>query len=471
MNRFLPFYLAAVCGLLTARTGHAQAQPYRFDLKAEKLDVPAGPWRVTRVLDLRADRSRLGTVRRGLGNELASADFTQALAPELLRFFAAQLPPAPAARPVVLRVFTLALSEDLRANSENAEAELVADFLEPQPDSTFRVLLRVGETTRRGGIEVTKMHPANLALLLQQALRQLAALPAAPAPAAETLSQADALTGRGGAAAQRFAIQTAAAPKRGFYRTLQEFRDNAPSEPDFFFAIEHVPHPGKRWAGTDEVVAYYPHTDERHPRRPVRTAGLWGLSDGKELLMVYRNGFYKLLAAADGRGYSFMGPPLYDAQAAANMAAASVAGGLLGAAIAGAANNARPFSPYELRLASGRVLPAQEAEQTDADGFARPPRHGPGVRVPPRHFGHRPAARHAQRVRPTRRGPGGPASHRLHLDRPPPRPEGVRPNGHRPRSLPRVRARLQPTHLPRMRGAGRRRRGGAAPGIGQSGRV
>ncbi|WP_210517885.1 hypothetical protein [Hymenobacter terricola] len=368
MNRLLPFCLA-FAALLLARPGQAQSA-YRFDLKAEKLDVPAGPWQVARVLDLRADRSRLGTVHRGMNNAVVSADFTQPLAAELQQFLRAQLPAGPGTRPVLMRVFTLALNEQLRASAEHAETELVADFLEPQPDSTFRLLLAVGETAQRGGLDVTKHHAANIALVLQQALRQLEAL---PAPTAETLSRADALAGRGGAMAQRFPIQTATAPKRGFYRSLQEFRNNAPTEPQYPFAITHVAHPGKRWAGTDEAQPTYLGTDDKHPNRPVPTSDLWGLSDGTEMLIAYRHSFYKLLPAADGRTYTFMGPPVFDEKAAANMAGAAAMGGLLGAAIAGAANSAGALDLYEMHLASGRVVPVEQAGQTDADGFAIAP--------------------------------------------------------------------------------------------------
>ncbi len=367
MNRLL-FFPAAAGLLLAAGASHAQST-YRLDLQAEKLSVPAGPWQVTRVLDLRPDRSRLGTVHRGMNNEVVSADFNQPLAPELLQFVRKQLPASPGARPVTMRVFTLAVNEELRANSEHAEAELVADFLEPQPDSTYRVLLTAGETTQRSGLDVTKHHAANVALVLQQALRRLEALPAPP-PSAEVLSLADARAGRGGVMAQRFPIQQASAPKRGFYRSLQEFLADAPSEPEFPFAIQHIARTGKRWAGVDEVQVNYLSTDNAHPNRPVPTAGLWGLSDGRELLITYRNRYYQLLPAADGRTYTFMGPPVFDEKAAANMTGAALAGGLIGAAIAGAANASGAPDLYELHLASGRVVPAEHAGQTDANGFA-----------------------------------------------------------------------------------------------------
>jgi hypothetical protein len=190
----------------------------------------------------------------------------------------------------------------------------------------------------------------------------------------ETLSRADALAGRGGVLARRYPIQAAgAAPKRGFYRSFEEFLNNTPSEPAYPFTIEHIAHPGKRWAGTDEVQPNYLHTDKSHPARPVWPSGLWGLSDGKELLIAYNNHFYKLLPAADGRTYTFIGPPVFDAQAAANVATGAVVGGLIGAAVASAANGTRQMDPYELRLASGRVVPLQDAAQTDANGFAKAP--------------------------------------------------------------------------------------------------
>ena len=370
MNRLLPFCLAFACFLLAASPAHAQT--YRIDLSNEKLDTPRGSWQVVRVLDLRADRSRLGPVRQGLDNRVVSANFSQPMAAELRQFIKTHLPPQAGSRPVLMRVFTLAISEDLRAHSEAAEAELVADFLEPQPDSTFRMLLAVGEATRRNGLDVTKYHAGTIALVLQQALRQLAALPAT-APSPETLSRADALAGRGGASVRRFPVQAATAPKRGFYRSFQEFRDNRPSEPDYAFEIQHIAHSGKRWAGTDEVQVVYLRTDAKHQRVLVSRSKVWGVSDGKEALISYRGNFYKLRPTSDGRSYTVTGPPLYDEQAALNMTAAVLMGGAVGAAIASAATPAAALLPYEVHLASGRVVPITEEGHTDADGFQKVP--------------------------------------------------------------------------------------------------
>jgi len=352
---------------LASPAARAQSDPFVVDLSAQKLDVPAGPWQVVRVLDQRADRSRLGFVHQGLANQTTSAHFSRPLATELLQLLQRQ--PTPGTRPVVMRVLTMTLSEDMRPSSEHAEAELVTDFLEPLPDSTFRVLLTVGEVARRGGLDATRFHPTNLALVVQQALRRLAAVPA-PGTGAEVLSRADALAGRGGAAGQRFAIQQAAAPRRGLYRSFEEFRDNKPSEPEYPFFIERTPRPAKRFGGIDAVQPYYLHTDNAHPRRPVPSGSVWGLSDGQDMLIAYRGRFYQLLPAPDGRSYTFVGPPLYDAEAATNVAIAGAVGGLLGAAVASGANRARTLDGYEVHLASGRVVPIEEPGQVGADGFS-----------------------------------------------------------------------------------------------------
>ena len=367
-------YQLSICLLLlclTTTLAQAQPKPYYFSLQAEKLDLPASPWRVTQVLDLRPDRSRLGLVRRGLDNQISSADFKQPLAAELLQFLQARLKTTPTARPVVMRVFTLSLNEDPRPNSEAAEAEIIADFLEPQADSTFRVVQIVGETTRRAGIEVTGFHAPNIALVLQQALGQLAA----PAPAPETLSRAEALAGRRGAMAQRFAIQKAATPKRGFYRSFDDFRNNAPQEPEYAFAIQHIARSGKRWQGNDETRPIYLNADPALSNRPVPTAGLWGLSDGHEMLVAYRNHFYKLLPAADGRSYTFVGPPVFDGQTNGTLVAAAVVGGAMAGAVGGAVaaalvgGSSGTMDVYELHLTSGHIVAAEQAGQTDAQGF------------------------------------------------------------------------------------------------------
>ena len=358
MKQWLFFALLGL--LLPNWPVRGQAQDFLVRLAPEKLALPAGPWRVVRVLDARADH-RLGQVRVGLENRLVPAAFAQPLAAEVLAFIQANTPPQPAARPVVLRILTLAVGEDLRATSETGEAELIADFLEPQPDSTYRVLLPVGEYLRRGGLDVTGHHAANVATQLQAGLQQLAALPLA-APAGETLSRAAAAAGQGGAAAQRYPVQTQPAP-RGLYHHFAEFRNHAPAPDARVYEVKYPARPNERQQLTGEVRANYIDRTADYPREPIRD--VWGLNDGQQDYISHSGIFYPLRPAADGHSYTFLAPPPYNPQKAGTMAAAAVAGGLAGAAIAGALQaNGPPAVTYELRLATGRVTTAEDFQPT-----------------------------------------------------------------------------------------------------------
>ena len=175
---------------------------------------------------------------------------------------------------------------------------------------------------------------------------------------------------------QRFGIQAAAKPKRGFYRTFQEFRDNAPSEADHPFAIDHILHAGKRWEGHDEARAVYLPTEKKPSRIQISRRKVWGVSDGQELLIAYRGSFYQLQPAADGRSYTFFGPPLLDEETTNNRMTAAVVGGVVGgavggavvAAVVGAASAGPPVLPYEVHLASGRVVAVPDATHPEANG-------------------------------------------------------------------------------------------------------
>ena len=366
MSRLLPFIGWLLLAFLPALT-RAQPGTFFITLKAEKLDVPASPWRVVQVLDARAHRRQLGTVRRGVTNAEGPADFAQPLPAEILRFIQ-QHQAADTGRPVVLRVLTLAINEDLRANSETGEAELVADFLELQPDSTYRLLLPVGEMLRRGGLDVTGHHAANVAELLQRALRQLAARPPDAATPDIIITRAQALAGQGGAMALRWPAQQGTPAPRGLYRTFADFRNHAPEPGTRVFSITTPERPSKKELATGEVRVEYLDPTADNPRLPVRD--VWGASDGEHDFINYQSHFYPVLPASDGRSFTFQGPPVFDAAKATNVALGAVVGGAIGAAVvAGHYSATSPVGSYEVHLATGRVMPAEDF-RLDAQGFS-----------------------------------------------------------------------------------------------------
>lgn len=359
--------------LLGASPTQAQPTPYYFALPdAGKAEPVAGAatsaWHVARVLDARANRSRLGTVRRGLDNLPAPAMLTQPLPAAVLAYCQQQLPPRAGSRPVVLRLLTIEVGEDVRVTSENGEAEVIGEFLEARPDSSFRVLLPVAELLRRGGMDVTLRHPANLGKLLTQALARLATLPATAPEAAPALSREDALAGRGGRLP--FPVLTAAATESGVYRNIDDFRANRLTPTARPFELKPTPRSLKGKLGHfDESESYFMHLSAQQPRELMPLGGLWGLSDGHTRYIVYENRLYPLLPGPDGRSVSFtaQGPPDM-AGAGSRALLGGLAGGAIGGALAAANGSRGGLTTFEVRLPTGRMVP--QNDNLSNDGFA-----------------------------------------------------------------------------------------------------
>lgn len=320
---------------------------HHLDLRAQTLNIPHSSFQVTRVVDARADRSRLGAVYLGMDNHVASADFAQPLEAELLALLQ-RTPPSLTARPVVLRIHTLSIGETIRATAETGVAELVADILVESEPGAYYLLLSVGELVEGRGADVTRQHPQNLAQTLQLALTQLAALPADARGVGPALSWAAVEAGRGGALAQRYPVQTEPL-RQGVYRSFAEFRANAPTggqEQPFTLA------PVKRKGGLPAFEASYLYLGPQKPSRLVR--GAWGVSDGRTAYVFQQGAYYALQADSTNAAYTFTVPAPADPHA---MTMAAIAGGLAGVALAGAISGGEPL-PCEVRLATGRVMAA-----------------------------------------------------------------------------------------------------------------
>ncbi|TGE29675.1 hypothetical protein [Hymenobacter metallicola] len=347
--------------LLVLKTYPAAAQTYIVDVSKHAIALePTGSYRVVQVIDARADRTRLGAVYQGLDNVLTSATFAEPLEETLLRHILPTQPAAPA-RPVSMRVHVLSLGEDIRPSVETGTVELVVDFLEKR-DQGYAVLATHGETLESTGLDVT----GKLAPLLSQALRnsllKLAALPANAAPLGPVLSEPEVLNGTGGIAAVRYPIQQEPL-RRGIYRTFAEFQANQPSINQEPFVLTYRKRTGKQWDGAARIDANYLYMSPEKPERPVRD--VWGLCDGEKLYILHRNDFFEL--QPQGCGYTFTGITPANSS---DVAAATLLGGLAGGVLAGAISGGQP-RPYEVHLASGRVVASAPALATDAQGFVQ----------------------------------------------------------------------------------------------------
>ncbi|UOQ55324.1 hypothetical protein [Hymenobacter cellulosivorans] len=358
----MPNFVSSVLLLLFSASAYSvAAQTYIVDLNKQPIALEAsGQYRVTRIIDARPDRTRLGTVYQGLDNTLTSADFAAPLE-------AALLPPVQRtqpngnARPVSMRFHVLSIGEDIRSTAETGTVELMVDFLEKRGD-TYAVLATHAETLESSGLDVTSKHAGLLSQGLQHSLLTLATVPANASAVGALLTEAEVLNGQGGLMALRYPIQTEP-PRRGIYQTFAEFQANQPGINQEPFVLTHRTRTGKQWAGADDVDAHYLYMSPDKPERPVRN--VWGMCDGEKLYIWHRGNFFEL--RPQGQSYTFTGVTPANSS---DVATAAVVGGLVGGALAGAISGGQP-RPYELHLATGRVLATAASVTVDKDGFAR----------------------------------------------------------------------------------------------------
>jgi hypothetical protein len=342
--------------LLLPLAGYSQSTKLEISLTQQVLPAAGTAFHFDKLVDARPDRSSIGSVHRGLDNHLVPATLGGSLEAELTPMLRQALPPGPATRPVMVRIYALAVHETITAMSETGSAEVEMDFLEATGPDTYRLLLSVAELVEGKGLDVTSKHPDNIRRAVQQGLQRLAT--AAPPATAPTLTWAQVLAGEEGAL-PRFPVQNQPL-QRGIYRSFEEFRQNAPTLTAGPFELQRKTRKGAQWVGTEEVEAWYLHLSDDQPRRLVR--GAWGLSDGQNAYIFYQGRYLPLQPAANY--YHFVGFRQPDG---GNVLAGAMLGGLAGAAIAGSIGTNQP-QLYELRLASGRVVASRQP--AGVGGFA-----------------------------------------------------------------------------------------------------
>lgn len=353
--------LRFIClALLLPLAGYSQNPTLEISLAQQTLPAAGTSFHLDKLVDARADRSSIGGVYRGLENRFVPARFARPLEAELVPLLQQALPTGAATRPLVVRVHTLAVQESIGAMSETASAELVVDFLEPAGPDAYRLLLSAAELVESKGLDVTGKHANNIRQAVQQSLQRLGTLvPNAPAPAA-LLTWAQVQAGEEGTL-PRFPVQLAPL-QRGVYRSFEEFRQNTPTLAEGPFEIKRKPRKGAQWAGIDNVEAWYLELGPNQPRQLVR-GGAWGVSDGETAYIFYRGHYFPL--EPRGSHYAFTGVRAPDP---GNALAGAVLGGVAGAALASAGTNQPQL--YELRMASGRVVPSLQPRTVG--GFATP---------------------------------------------------------------------------------------------------
>jgi hypothetical protein len=186
---------------------------------------------------------------------------------------------------------------------------------------------------------------------LQTCLTQLAPTDWDRVAAGPALSVAEAVAGQAGSS---FPILAETEHKAGFYRTFQDFRNNTPVQTPAL-VVSTKPNTQRGWEGSE---SYAPFLQRPDGSAGEALRGAWGFSDGKQLFIYHRNGYYLLVP--QGNDFRFLGPSAPDPQA---MTTGAILGGVAGGLIAASSTSNKPVD-YGLDLRTGRIAQLGQATAT-----------------------------------------------------------------------------------------------------------
>lgn len=339
--------------LLLVAGRQAQAQKtYYIDLANQPLTVSGRTFFIKQVADGRPNRvAGIGSVLRGMVNVPHPADLRPSPALAVQAVCDAQLPARPTDQPVLAVVRALFVQENLTFTTEEARDDVALDFYLLDAAGQAHFAQSTTATVTSSGLETTGRHGRQLVQALQTCLTQLAPTDWSRVAAGPALSVAEAVAGQAGAAGSTFPILAETERKAGFYRTFQDFRDNTPVETPAL-VVSTKPNTQRGWEGSD---SYAPFLQRPDGSAGEALRGAWGFSDGKQLFIYHRNGYYLLVP--QGHDFRFLGPSAPDPQA---MTTGAILGGVAGGLIAASSTSNKPVD-YGLDLRTGRIAPLERA--------------------------------------------------------------------------------------------------------------
>lgn len=330
--KFLAFFFGLLgCGLSAQNT-------HSLTISLEKIETKV-PFLVTQVVDGREDKSNIGWVQKGLGNVRRNAVVPRGIAREMYESLLRNNVMDANGPKTIIRIDYLAISEQTKASSETAKAEVVLDLFLLKGDSA-KFIARRHSTQESRGMDVTSKHPRNIV----EAFDEILAAFALHFPESDSTTKYIPF-----AAVEKFETDRESSPlsapifvaekfPTGLYTSFEEFYQNKPSVSSGY---EVSPAAGKsikvKWITQDGAT--------KRVKDDVYAVGYLG-----EIYVFFNRDFYLLEKRADG--LYFVGPPVPDA---VDMILGGVLGGALGAAAFGAAGAERTL--YKIDLSNGAVRP------------------------------------------------------------------------------------------------------------------
>lgn len=326
--------LIFITGLLSV-----SAQDYYIDLSKKSFSIPDSAFAITRVVDGRANKQSLGLVKKELTNQRAYATFRNSLEKELQSFISHNMASQKGSHSVLLKVLKLQIKEYQNGGVQTATAELIADFI-CEENGTFLPVFRTSSVRNRNRLDATVAHEANIADAIADCLNQFTRI-----NLTERISKAKAISWEDVTRAYNeeeellpFAILNDTILKRGFYKTAEEFKNNAPGFVGNF-ELDKRPRKGRDWEGEMDVTPYLPLPGNK--RKTVKN--IWGFSDGQTCYIKHHGEFFPLVR--EGNNFTFYG---YQPQAPVVVSGA-IPGAITGAVVGTAVGVALTYGSAPLK--------------------------------------------------------------------------------------------------------------------------
>jgi hypothetical protein len=280
------FSFAAIffsCFLLFSPVDSVSSQTL-ISLKGKKALIKKPKFYIAEIIDARSDKEFVGIVQRGMNNKQEPAQFKGGLQEELGHCLAKYLQSKPGLTPLIVRVLKLNIFERTLPTSETAIAEVILEFYH-KSDQGLVLIKSAGSTVTSYGIDVTRSHPGNISLSVQDCLSQVNAVLSKEQPTVnlqfveykKLFDTPDILK------ENDYPIVKNKPLSKGVYRNFIEFRDNAPGITGFSFREKSNPI-GNEYDATRGVIKSKGEVLEN----------VWGYCDGQQIFIKVGEEFFEV---------------------------------------------------------------------------------------------------------------------------------------------------------------------------------
>lgn len=254
-----------------------------FSLDNKKPELDHRNFNIIQVIDSRPVTSRIGIVQTGVFNAIKVADLKGGSAKEIKRFLDFSFPYEAGKDSVVLNILELKVDERTYMTKELGHLYYQYE-LYYYSDSVFYRVLVVQNQIECRGLDVTLKHEKNIRASLETTLQQLTKINlrehvfiAPQARPGTHINKGD------------YPISNATELKKGIYRSLVEFRQNAPSLAYEFDMRQTNYGKQPRSLGTRPMF----NNDKGEP--VMVQEEVWGYCDGKTIYVLHNNDYFPVL--------------------------------------------------------------------------------------------------------------------------------------------------------------------------------